>query len=138
MSPHGDATSRSLSKSIHSFQDTRGWTLRNSKQSGSKVVQSAPGEPLPSFISKFSSAFSPGRTPTNAKLADPDALATNIFPTDPIPTAQLPEAPFSGPTECIPHDDASSIASDMSEEGEPDDQDGVHGNYHHVGCLYPP
>ena len=118
--------------STPSKKDTRGWTLNASKQSGSNVPQSSEGEPSSSFLSKLLAALSPRRTPTNANLAGPEALSTTIFPTDYVPPSQLPIPPFSGPSESIGHDDATSIASDMGEEGEPDDQDGVHGNYHHV------
>ena len=126
----------SAQPSTPSKRDRRGWTL--SKQSGSNVPQSASGEHHPSFLSRLVSALSPGRSPTNANLPGLDAPATNIFPTDSIPTPQHPIGAYSGPTQSIPLDDDSSIASDLGEEGEPDDQDGVHGNYHHVSCIRPP
>lgn len=52
---------------------------------------------------------------------EPDAA---MRPSSPPPAPTVPSRPAE--------DDASSINSDLDEEGEPDEQDGVAGNYHLV------
>ncbi|KAI1788225.1 hypothetical protein LXA43DRAFT_895044 [Ganoderma leucocontextum] len=124
--------------STPSKKDTRGWNWGTPRRTQVPTTSPHPTatQPLPSLFSYLVSALSPSRNaatvPTAPDLAQstahssdllhPSALAPHL--TDPFPA-------FEASPDPSPADDADSIASGLHDETEPDDQDGVDGNYHH-------
>ncbi|KAI1787177.1 hypothetical protein LXA43DRAFT_896623 [Ganoderma leucocontextum] len=113
-------------------KDTRGWHWGTPRRPHAPV---SPGQPstapsLPSLFSSLVAAISPRHKTATTR----NALSQTDNPTLPSDFFFTHGADFEIPaTHTPPHpaNDDDSIASHLPEEGDPDDQDGVDGNYHH-------
>lgn len=125
-------------------KDTRGWLWKSTTKTavGPGNVPHIGLQSTASF-STFVDTIAPGNslptahptapTPvshTAVPLSHAHFLASSGFPTDPPHPTQLPQD--LSPAE---YDAESDVSESDDEAAEPDDQDGVAGNYHHVSLL---
>ncbi|KAI1782668.1 hypothetical protein LXA43DRAFT_1103603 [Ganoderma leucocontextum] len=111
----------SVPHSTPTKKDTRRWNWGTPRRSQLPVTGSTT-QPLPSLFSRLTAALSPARPPPPPPSQGPIVLSSDLSAPGPA------WAEFTLPAGA---NDADSIASDLRDEAEPDDGDGVDGNYHH-------
>ena len=111
-------------------KDTRGWKWNSPRRSQTQATGMTT-QMLPGLFSSLISALSPSR---NSPLAHTALNAVAPKTHTSVPMYQPPA--FDYHPDPSPTNNGDSIACELEDEVEPDDQDGVKGNYHHVSPSY--
>ena len=115
-----------LQPSTPTKKDTRGWKWNSPRKSQIQATGTTT-RTLPSLFSSLVEALSPSR---NGRRAH--AGSNVVAPQTDASVPTYKPSGFDYRPDPSPADDGDSIACELGDDAEPDDQDGVKGNYHHV------
>lgn len=115
-----------------SKKDARQWHWGSPGKKQPPII-TASDQPLPSLLSRLAVAFSPNRkAATTESGPSPSAPADTLPSTAPTLHQPNPAPAFNTISDFHHINNNEPLTSDEGEEADPDEEDGIHRNYHHV------